>query len=246
MSHGHNKEFLKNPRTYLRTVAVENHLEAGKQMATEKSAKLDVSQPHGVVYLDLRSIGSGTMVGSGSDGKQTVVPGVQRASASYSVSANAISDVPIVGMFIPYVSEGDVKAGKRIGCIKLPANPGAGERFVFTGAMNGCSFVLAQDDGGAKWAVHYPNSTGAGKGFPLLEPAGLKAIKSMNYAQYGEDRAELESLPQVVWSNAFCCLFYDDNDWWILCQTQLVRPVGDRGVGGFATQINPQRSLLQV
>jgi hypothetical protein len=246
MSHGHNKEFLRNPRTYLRTVAVENHLETGSQATTVKSASLDTNQPHAVAYLDLRSIGSGTIVGTGSDGKKTTVPGVQRASASYSTAANAISDVPIVGMFIPYISEGEVKSGKRIGCIKLPANPGASERFVFTGAMNGCSFVVAQDTTGNKWAVHYPNSTGAGKGFPLLESAGLKAVKSMNYDQYGEDRSELERLPQVVWSNAFCCLYYDDNDWWILCQTQLVRPVGDKGSGGFATVINPQRNMLQV
>jgi hypothetical protein len=245
---GHNREFSRNPRSYMRKVAMHNGL-SGEVLPTGPTAEINVKDAYESVSVDLRVLDSGV-----NSGTRCVSVHYLRKYPEYHWDKQLDKrhvpdgDDPLIGKFIPYEMEGMVSSsGAQIKPVLLPGDPGAGPKFVFTGAMNGCSFVIAEKSNGERYALHYPNSKGFDTGFPLLKGMGLRVVKSANYAQYGEDRSALEQLPSVCWGNAFCCAFFDDNDWWILCQPQLVSPVGGKSAfKGFSTKINQSKGLYVV
>ena len=205
-----NTIFKADPKWYLSQMTLENPLATGRPAANS----FDATITHKTVYLDIRP------VGEAKTGQH------KHAQAIYSTSPTIRTDEDlIVGSFIPYQPEGTVaQSPNKLGRIALPSAPGPNERFVFTGAMNGCSFVLAKDNNGVQYAVHYPNSKGASTGFPLLGKCNLKKERSADHLEYGDDAAASAAGPSAF-SNAFCLLYHTGTDWKILCQPQVVRPI---------------------
>lgn len=208
MSHGHNAEFLKDPKAYLGAVTV---LTVGSIYKG-----FDPNVPRDKVYMDLVLLDSG------------MKSGTKLVRADF--RAEPEGDAPIEGGWIPYIAEGTVNADPA----KLPALrlPDGRPRFVFTGAMNGCSLVLANGPDG-KYGIHYPNSKGAPVGFPHLKTGGFTYVKSVDYydlkhpaqgfygTAQGVDPAQAASAAgnDTGWFNTFAC-FHHDGLWKILAQPQ--------------------------
>lgn len=230
MSNQQNANFLSNPEGYLQTISTANKFNLGGKIDME----VNLDEPHAKILMNLRPLDGG------------LFSSTKRVEAEYGISPKiSDGDSIIVGAWVPYHVEGDVASGaSSLGKVPIATRPGPTDpKFVFTGAMNGCSMVVARNEAGQLFAVHYPNSTGFLNGFPLLKADKLEHVKSINYegaGGYGEDRTELEKLPKAVWSNAFCCLAFQEGEWKVLGQSQLVTPNG----AVFETRINPAKGLI--
>jgi|GEM_PF-5268652 len=223
MSDGFNTSFLEDPRAWLKKIAIKNLFNDGERV----QPPVDVNVAQAQIVLDLVAIDGGWFR-STTRARLVVLEPLTPA-------VHGIDSV-LKGAWVPYQSEGEVKSGNiSIGKVAISKHPGVFEpKFVFTGAMNGCSFLLAEDYRHQLHAVHYPNSTGAPRGFPLLRDAGLRIVKSINFETtrhglgYGESNQDMERRGRGLWANAFCCAFYDDEkaDWRILCQAQICEMSG--------------------
>lgn len=214
MSNGHNAEFLKNPIDYLSKVVV---MTVGSDFGT-----VDPNSAYAAMHIDMALVDSG------------INSGTKSVKANFNIGP--LGDAPIKGGFVPYASKGDVKNGR----FPLPALelPSAGSpKFVFTGAMNGCSLVLATK-GGKKYAIHYPNSDGATHRFPMLTEAGYTYVKSLDYYKLSDDKASYGTLvngdreaPGGGWYNTFAFFYYKDGAWSIIGQPQIAKMVGNTVAG---------------
>ncbi len=147
MSFGHNKEFLKNPVAYLGGITVVT-------VGTQFSPSVDgfkTQESKSPIYMDLVSTDTGMKSGS------------KQARADFSLTSRG-GDSDIVAGWIPYVDEGTVNGDSaKLPALELPAS--GNPVFAFTGAMNGCSLVLATK-GSKNRGIHVPNSKQATLGFP--------------------------------------------------------------------------------
>lgn len=217
MSHGHNTEFLKDPVGYLSKIVV---MTVGSDYGS-----LDPNQCCSSMYLDLLSIDSGMKSG--------------RKVVRANFSTGPLGDSPINGAFVPYASEGDVKSGRfALPALELPLT--GSPKFVFTGAMNGCSLVLATKSG-KRYAIHYPNSAGATLRYPLLTDAGYTYVKSLDYYKMDKDKPFYgtkidgdREAPGGGWYNTFAFFYYDGSKWVIVGQPQIAKLEGT----AFTGQIN--------
>lgn len=223
MSNKHNARFTANPKTYMSTVAIMNQMSMGKT----KIGAFNTDIAHSSAYMNLVAVTGGSSA--------TLV------TANYSTTQKSKGTIIHCG-YVPYWMEGDVNSGKELPKLRLPAtgNP----KYVFTGAMNGCSLVIATDSSGNEYGVHYPNSGGSTTGYPHLERDGLTYVKSVDYiGGYGMDRTELEKKYVGTWSNVFAFFYYTGGEWKILAQPQLGAP--SRG-GSLTVRINPSIPLIEV
>lgn len=207
MSHGHNAAFLRNPVDYLSKIAV---LTIGSNYGD-----LDANQPYASIYLNLVSIDSGLK-----SGNKVVCANFDSNPVGGDSSINA--------SFVPYASEGDVKNNRfLLPALELP--PNGRPKFIFTGAMNGCSLVLASNRFGRRYGIHYPNSNGAINKYPLLTKAGYKYEKSIDFyiidgkPGYGTRVDESRDAPGGGWYNTFSFFYFDipTRKWMIICQPQI-------------------------
>lgn len=214
MSHGHNKEFLKDPAGYLGGITI---LTIGTQFLPNQGA----FQPQiakGLVYMDLVATDSG------------VTSGAKQGRADFNL--NAGSDSAIAGGWVPYVDEGTVNGNAaKLPVQELPVN--GVPKFCFTGAMNGCSLVLATK-GGKSYGIHVPNSSQAKQGYPVLQKLGYQHVKSLDYYElsqrtqgnYGTKVGESRDAPGGGWYNTFAFFIFDGGTWKIMGQPQIVTQVG--------------------
>lgn len=209
MSDGHNERFTANPVIYLNQVTIQNAMSMGG--AKVSKGTLNTNLEHTVAYMDLVPVSGGKTA--------TTV------TATYHSAPGKIKS-PIQCAFVPYWNEGDVNSGKLLPKVALPA--GGNPKFVFTGAMNGCSLVIAQDLANQQYGIHYPNSGGAANGFPHVGRDGMQVVKSLNYVGgYGEANDALLAYPVVgTWSNVFAFFYYYNNAWCIVGQPQIGFPSG--------------------
>lgn len=220
MSFGHNKEFLKDPVAYLGGITV---LTIGTRFLPSPAGFApQVAKP--LVYMDLCYLGVGLDTRQGRADFSAGIPG---------------GDDPIPGAWIPYEPEGTVATD--IG--KLPAQvlPAGGlVPFAFTGAINGCSLVMATK-GGADYGIHVPNSSQATQGYPFLAQAGYTYVKSVDYYQidqrrqgfYGTRIGASRDAPGGGWYNTFAFFYFSGGEWKIIAQPQIVTAIdgGTRFVG---------------
>ena len=214
MSSGHNTAFLKDPVDYLSKVVV--------LTINAEFEGIDANAASAQIYLDLVLVDSGLKSG------QKVV------QANFSNTPKG--DSPIEGCYVPYASEGDVKNGRfPLPAVALPV--GGLPKFIFTGAMNGCSLLLAKKADNF-YAIHYPNSGGASSKYPLLTKAGYTYVKSIDYfnilgtrgysgVNVGTDRdqASKDAGNIAGWFNTFSFFYYKDN-WKIVAQPQFAWATG--------------------
>jgi hypothetical protein len=215
MASGHNKEFLKDPRAYLGGITV---VSVGTQFHPSIDGfKTQVPKP--LVYMDLVVTDSGVK----SKNKQ--------ARADFSLQGRG-GDSDIPAAWIPYVPEGTVNADvSTLPAVELPAS--GNPVFAFTGAMNGCSLVLATKDG-KNWGIHVPNSKQAPLGFPVLKTAGYSYVKSIDFYQldqlrqgkYGTKTGESRDAPGGGWYNTFAFFWFDKGGWTIVAQPQIMTAQG--------------------
>ncbi|MGH7067658.1 MAG: hypothetical protein ACREFO_14255 [Acetobacteraceae bacterium] len=214
MSYGHNKEFLKDPAGYLGGITI---LTIGTQFLPNQGA-FQPQVAKGLVYMDLVATDSGATSGN------------KQGRADFNL--NAGSDSAIAGGWIPYVDEGTVNGDSA----KLPVQELAVNgvpKFCFTGAMNGCSLVLASK-GGKNYGIHVPNSTQAKQGYPVLQKLGYQHVKSLDYFElsqrvqgnYGTKVGESRDAPGGGWYNTFAFFVFDGGTWKIMAQPQIVTQVG--------------------
>jgi hypothetical protein len=199
MSKGYNQLFSANPRTFLGNYVVENEVAQG----VRRVGGFDTSRSHNNAYLNLVPIDGG------------IFSATTRLRAEYSTTSKGHGTI-IACRYVPYVAEGTIDGGTELPKVQLPddGNP----RFAFTGAMNGCSLVIATDAHHRTWLVHYPNSRGAANGFPHLARDGLNLVKAVNYnGGYGANEG---ALARGQWLNTFAFAFYDGG-WRLLAQPQI-------------------------
>lgn len=118
----------------------------------------------------------------------------------------------LTGYYVPYISYGNVvsTAADHIDPVLLDGVPKAlpPHNVIFTGGQNGCSLLLLKGStADTVSALHYPNSDGKKKGYPLLAQVGKTAadiILSIDFEMYGED-----DHPDA------CSFFYHDGKQWI-------------------------------
>lgn len=226
MSSGHNARFSANPKVYLQTVAVMNSMSMGKTVIGAFNPNL----AHKQAYLNLVP---------NSGGKTATL-----VTANYSLTPKGHGTNISCG-YVPYWMEGDVDAGKELPKLLLP--PGGNPKYVFTGAMNGCSLLIATDSSGNEYGVHYPNSGGSQKGFPHLGRDGLTLVKSVDYINgYGMDREQLEKDFRGTWSNVFAFFIYKDSQWKIMAQPQLGYTGGKALKPTLAVKINTAIPLIEI
>ncbi len=210
MSFGHNAEFLKDPKAYLGGITILN--------VTSNFKGFKPDEPQARIYMDLVSVSTG--VGGG--GK----------AARVDFANTPIGDASIEAGWIPYISEGLVGSDhSKLPFLELPA--GGNPRFVFTGAMNGCSLVMATKTG-KNWGIHQPNSKAATQAYPLLATAGFTYVKSVDYHQLdqltqgsygtkvGVDRTEASRAAgnATGWFNTFAFFYFTGGVWRIIAQPQ--------------------------
>lgn len=214
MSHGHNKEFLKDPAGYLGGITI---LTVGTQFLPNQGA-FQPQAAKGLVYMDLVATDSGA------------TSGTKQGRADFSL--NAGSDLAIAGGWVPYVDEGTVNGdAAKLPVQELPVN--GVPKFCFTGAMNGCSLVLASK-GGKNYGIHVPNSSQAKQGYPVLQKLGYQHVKSLDYFElsqrvqghYGTKVGESCDAPGGGWYNTFAFFIFDGGTWKIMAQPQIVTQVG--------------------
>jgi hypothetical protein len=211
MSHGHNTEFLKDPLAYLRSVTV---LTVGTQFFPSIDGfKTQVAKSP--INMDLITLDSGVKSGS------------KMSRADFCLQGKG-GDSDIVAGWIPYVDEGTVNQDiGKLPALELP--PGGTPKFAFTGAMNGCSLVLATK-GGKNYGIHVPNSSQAKNGNPALTQAGYTYVKSIDYFQLGQLRqghygtkiGASRDAPGGGWYNTFAFFYFDNGGWTIVAQPQIV------------------------
>ena len=204
MSHGHNKEFLKDPVAYLGGAIV---LTLASNFRPSPAAFKD---PSPSVSMDLVYVGKWKEVNQVRADFSTTPPG---------------GDEKITGAWIPYESEGNVKAdSKKLPVQVLPAAGDAGP-FAFTGAMNGCSLVMATK-GGQDYGIHVPNSQQATENYPFITNAGYQYTKSLDYYPlpqrrqgfYGTDGNR--DAGGGRWYNTFAFFYRSGGQWKIIAQPQ--------------------------
>lgn len=211
MSLGHNTEFLRNPIAYLGTMPV---LTIGTKFSPNETAfQTQVAKP--LIYMDLVVTDSG------------VKSGARQARADFCVAPPG-GDGAIAGAWIPYVDEGTVLGDtSKLPAQELPA--GGVPSFAFTGAMNGCSLVLATK-GGKSYGIHVPNSKQATQNYPVLAKEGYTYVKSIDYHQmgqlnqgfYGTAVGAGPEAPGGGWYNTFAFFYYTGGVWTIVAQRQIV------------------------
>ena len=121
-----------------------------------------------------------------------------------------------------------------MGRVAIPADT----FLVFTGAMNGCSFVLCSQvgGGGGRIAAHYPNSGGSISGYQKLAALNLVRMKSIDFFKLGThgqgSYSGLDTNDDPVaaataqgnaagWFNTFCFMYKTDAGVWkIMAQPQ--------------------------
>ena len=221
MSHAHNHFFLTNPVDYLSKVVV--------LTISSNYGRLDPNNPYGSIYLDLVNVDSG------------IKSGHKIVCANFDLAPKA-GDTQIKAGYVPYASEGDVK-NKRflLPALELPQT--LTTKFIFTGAMNGCSLILASNRLGRKYAIHYPNSNGARNGYPLMARAGYTYEKTIDYYRignkpyYGTEIGGDREAPgkKGSWYNMFAFFYYNNGHWNIISQPQIVTMNMD---GTFTGKIN--------
>ncbi|MDB5316471.1 MAG: hypothetical protein JWO24_2315 [Rhodospirillales bacterium] len=123
------------------------------------------------------------------------------------------------GYYVPYISYQSVASTNldHIDMVLLDGVPKALPAYtmVFTGGQNGCSLLMLK--GGAADTVsfvHYPNSDGKKRGYPLLRQVGKTAadiLLAIDFDMYGE-----EGNP-----NAASFFFYDGSKWVGVTQPQV-------------------------
>ena len=211
---GQNESFLADPKAYMSRVAIENNFATGAMAQNT----FNDQQSHDRCYMDLVPLDGG------------LLSVVTRVKSEFRTTAKP-GAVSINGGYVPYVAEGTCNGGTPLPKTRLQTN--GDPKFVFTGAMNGCSLVIAEDASHALWGVHYPNSGGASNGFPLLTRDHLTLKKSMDYIDYGFKREIMEATSKGTWCNTFAFFYYDD-EWKILAQCQFCTPTQ----GGITAKIN--------
>lgn len=214
MSSGHNKEFLKDPAAYLGGITI---LTIGTQFLPSEGAFQPLVSK-ALVYMDLVATDSG------------IKSGKKQGRADFSL--NAGSDSAIAGGWIPYIAENTVNNDNgKLPVQELPVN--GVPKFCFTGAMNGCSLVLATK-GGKSYGIHVPNSKQATQGYPVLQQLGYQHVKSLDYYElsqrtqghYGTKTGASREAPGGGWYNTFAFFIFDNGAWNIMGQPQIVTQEG--------------------
>src|SRR5262249_16740966 len=121
-------------------------------------------------------------------------------SSSFFSSANQVMLSPtttlgpnlITGYYVPYLAYGTITSNNT-DLVPLDNVPKSlpPYRFIFTGGQNGCSLLLLRGtDPDTVCALHYPNSDGKRRGYPLLSRIGRTAggiILAIDFDLYGDD-----------------------------------------------------------
>lgn len=123
------------------------------------------------------------------------------------------------GYYVPYISYGNVAstAADHIDMVLLDGVPKRLPAYsvVFTGGQNGCSLLMLKGRTEDTVSfVHYPNSDGKAKGYPLLDQVRKTAadiLLAIDFDMYGE-----EAHP-----NAASFFFYDGTKWVGVTQPQV-------------------------
>ena len=143
-------------------VAIESAFNEGSQPI---GGDFNPAQAHALCYLRLEAVDGGN------------VEPADPSAGSVSAMATKFGDtIRFPCGYVPYIPEGTCLGGTALPKVQL--DPHGSPKFVFTGAMNGCSLVIANDAAGNLWGVHYPNSNGEKQGFPMLARDQLVLAKS--------------------------------------------------------------------
>jgi hypothetical protein len=182
-----NARFLADPIAFCKRTAV-NLMIAGGFVVGDA---LDVNQPYPRMYLDLPPYNPGDR-----NPKQVIFTPLARKGDKIGL---------IEGSFFPYLPFGTV-AESGLVVLEVPRrNPPT--NFLFTGAVNGCSPMLCEKKGDPETvlAIHYPNSDGRAKGYPLLEkdPRVGKTLCEIHFGLYGTDEEP----------NAFVFFYHKNGTW---------------------------------
>ena len=184
---GHNDRFRANPYAYCSLVTVNIQTASG-----DLGLQFNANKAHETAYVDL------VPWDKGSRASQVVFsPSMQNRGGKL-----------LAGYYVPYLAFGTITSnGASLQTLAIPKrNPK--HPYVFTGGMNGCSLLLLEHTDDAYLAVHYPNSDGREKGYPLLN--GAKVVLDVHFDQYGSG-----SNP-----NAFNFLHFNDGAWTAIVQSQ--------------------------
>jgi len=129
----------------------------------------------------------------------------------------------IQGYYVPYISYGNVvsAAADHIHPVLLDgvARTLPPYSFVFTGGQNGCSLLMMNGSTENTLSfLHYPNSDGKEKGYPILKQVGkTKAdiIFSIDFHMYGDQNDD------QYHPNACSFFFYNGTEWVAVTQPQV-------------------------
>jgi hypothetical protein len=207
------QRFLLDPLKYVRTVCI-NLQTASGQIG---SAAFNANKAYAPCYFDLVPWSSSLFGG---------------ASQVALAPTATMGQNQITGYYVPYISYQSVAstASDHIDPVlldnvpkTLPAN-----RFIFTGGQNGCSLLLLTGGApGTVSALHYPNSDGKAKGYPLLAKVGKTAadiIIAIDFGVYGSGNPD-DARHGTYHPNAASFFYHDGKEWIGVTQPQVQGPV---------------------
>lgn len=149
------------------------------------------------------------------------------------------------GFYVPYISYGNVASvdADHIDMVLLDDVPKTVPPYsvVFTGGQNGCSLLMMTGTAPNTVSfVHYPNSDGKAKGYPLLANVGKAAtdiLISIDFDMYGETDNP----------NAASFFFHDGTQWVGVTQPQVQKPgMPDRERGRPSMSINKNKKPRSI
>ncbi len=193
-----NEKFQLDPVTYAKSVCI--NLQTAGGMASQ--AGFNSNLAYSPAYFNLAPWSSSVF----SSTKQVVL----QPQATYKAGL-------IQAYYVPYIAYGTITSNNT-DMVPLWDVPVVDPpfRYIFTGGQNGCSLLLLKGDvtGSTVAALHYPNSDGKAKGYPLLERIGKTAadvILAIDFDLYGED----------AHPNACSFFYYTKGQWIGVTQPQI-------------------------
>lgn len=215
-------KFLVDPISYASRVCINLQTAGG---FVRDTSSFDANQAHSPAYFDLEPWPSGFF----SSTKQVnLVP-----------QLGAGPDL-ITGYYVPYLAFGTITSNN-LDLVPLDNVPKTHPPydFIFTGGQNGCSLLLLNGTlPNTVCALHYPNSDGKAKGYPLLERINRTKddiILAIDFDLYGTDANP----------NACSFFYFDGNEWTGLTQPQVQGPA-DRTQGRPSMSISSERRVTTL
>jgi hypothetical protein len=198
MSAYENQRFVQDPLKYARDVCINPQTASGSGTTL---GGFDANSAYQTCYVDLVPWSSSFFSAA-----SQVMPAFQTGAGAGLIPA----------YYVPYLAYGTITSNGQTPVLldNIPTTAPLHD-FVFTGGQNGCSLlVLAGTNANTISTIHYPNSDGKAKGYPLLAQVNRTAaqiIFSLDFDFYGETKNP----------NACSFLYHNGTEWIGVTQPQV-------------------------